>query len=162
MLTWKPSGPRKSWAIRGPMSGWGWVVEYWAVRANMWCVAFYIRLWRGCTVLYAGLGRGWAWRWRVLHRTGRLNWLHSAMQNSAVQKLFWMAFQSMMGSVNCQCSIWFANVCEGWSQVSFFGERGLHGSVFLGVGAWICGQICVGSFPKRFNLRSIMGPWRLC
>ena len=41
----------------GPL-GWGWVVAWRAVGANVLCVAFYIQVWGGCTVLYAGLGRG--------------------------------------------------------------------------------------------------------
>ena len=62
------------------------------MRANMWCAAFYrpgLRggsmcwVWGGFTVLW----RAWVW-WSVFHRIGRLDWLHSAVQNSTVQNTF--------------------------------------------------------------------------
>ena len=139
--------------------GWGWVVAWRAVRANMLCVAFYIRVWGGCTVLYVYmpvLGEGEFWRWSALHRIGRLNWWHLAMQNSAVQNMFLNGLSEHGGK--CQLSILFARVDR---RCPFLESVGLDGSVFVGVGAWTCGQICVGSFPKHFNLRSVMGPWCL-
>ena len=149
-------------SLPGPL-GWGYRVVAWrAVRANMLCVAFYIRFWGGCTVRYAGLGRGWVWRWRGLHWIGTLNFLQSATQNLAVQNMFLNGLPEHDG----KCIIWFARVdrrCPFWR--AWFRWGCVCGSLEPGAPyctAWTCGQICVGSFPKHFNLRSVMGPWCLC
>ena len=132
----------------GPL-GWGWVVAWRAVGANVLCVAFYIQVWGGCTVLHAGLGRGWVWRWSVLHRKGRFDLiaLGDAELGGAEYVFEWLI--RAWWEVSMQHM-----VCKGWSQVSFFGGRGLDGSVFVGVElehAWILRADMRGFVSKTFK-----------
>ena len=151
-------------SLPGPL-GWGYRVVAWrAVRANMLCVAFYIRFWGGCTVRYAGLGRGWVWRWRGLHWIGTLNFFAVGdAELGGAEYVFewltraWWEVHNMVCEGGLIAGVLFWRAWFRWGCVCGSWEPGAPYCT-----AWTCGQICVGSFPKHFNLRSVKGPWCLC